>query len=69
MIDVVFGDLFMKKNGVGVLVIPDNPTRREQYLKRREIRLSLMRHYESQFETELTAEDVDMIDNDPQLQG
>lgn len=69
MIDVVFGDLFMKKNGVGVLVIPDNPARREQYLKRREIRLSLMRHYESQYETELTGEEVDMIDNDPQLQG
>jgi len=30
-----------------------NSTNREQYLKRREIRLSIIRHYESQHETEL----------------
>ena len=41
----------------------------EPNLKRREIRLFIMRHYESQHETELTQEEIDMIDNDPQLQG
>ena len=44
-----------------------HPTNREQYLDRREIRLSIIRQYESQHETELTQEEIDMIDNDPQL--
>ena len=66
-LDLVFADLFMVKIGTGLLCIPGNPTSREQYLKRREIRLSLMRHYESQYETEWAGEEVDMIDNDPQL--
>ena len=30
-LDIVFSDLFMERNGVGVLCIPDNPVRREQY--------------------------------------
>jgi|TARA_Y100000780_G_scaffold210891_1_gene209442 hypothetical protein len=66
-LDLVFADLFMVKSGTGLLCIPGNPTNREQYLKRREIRLSIIRHYESQHETELTQEEIDMIDNDPQL--
>ena len=43
--------------------------RLEQYLNRREIRLSIMRHYESQHETELTQTEIDLVDNDPQLKG
>ena len=66
-LDLVFADLFMVKSGTGLLCIPGNPTNREQYLKRREIRLSIIRHYESQHETELTQEEIDMIDNDTQL--
>ena len=57
----------MVKSGTGLLCIPGNPTNRAQYLKRREIRLSIIRQYESQHETELTQEEIDMIDNDPQL--
>ena len=68
-LDLVFSDLFMVKSGTGLLCIPDNPTNREQYLKRREIRLSIMRHYESQHETELTQTEIDLVDNDPQLKG
>ena len=68
-LDLVFADLFMVKSGTGLLCIPGNPTNREQYLNRREIRLSIIRQYESQNETELTQEEIDMIDNDPQLQG
>ena len=68
-LDLVFADLFMVKSGTGLLCIPGNPTNREQYLNRREIRLSIIRHYESQHETELTQEEIDMIDNDPQLKG
>jgi len=40
---------------------------KKQYLNRREIRLSIIRQYESQHKTELTQEEIDMIDNDPQL--
>ena len=68
-LDLVFADLFMVKSGTGLLCIPGNPTNREQYLKRREIRLSIMRHYESQHETELTQTEIDLVDNDPQLKG
>ena len=68
-LDLVFADLFMVKSGTGLLCIPGNPTNREQYLKRREIRLSIIRQYESQNETELIQEEIDMVDNDPQLQG
>jgi len=64
-LDLVFADLFMVKSGTGLLCIPANPTNREQYLNRREIRLSIIRQYESQHETELTQEEIDMIDNDP----
>ena len=66
-LDLVFADLFMVKSGTGLPCIPGNPTNREQYLKRREIRLSIIRQYESQNESELTQEEIDMIDNDPQL--
>ena len=59
----------MVKSGTGLLCIPGNPTNREQYLNRREIRLSIIRQYESQNETELIQEKIDMVDNDPQLQG
>ena len=68
-LDLVFADLFMVKSGTGLLCIPGNPTNREQYLNRREIRVSIIRQYESQNETDLTQEEIDMIDNDPQLQG
>ena len=63
-LDLVFADLFMVKSGTGLLCIPGNPTNREQYLKRREIRI---RQYESQHETELTQEEIDMIDNDREI--
>ena len=33
-----------------------------------EIRRSIMHHYESQNDTELLQEEIDLIDNDPQLQ-
>ena len=56
-IDTVFADAFMKRNGIGVLNIPLDPVRREQFLKRLERR------------RDLTQEEIDMIDNDPQLQG
>ena len=64
-LDVVFADLFMERNGVGVLCIPDNPVRREQYKKRLEIRRSLMQENEKL--VELTQAEIDLVDNDPQL--
>ena len=57
LVDTVLADAFMKRNGIGVLNIPLDPVRREQFLKRLERR------------RELTQEEIDMIDNDPQLQG
>ena len=57
LVDTVFADAFMKRNGIGVLNIPLDPVRREQFLKRLERR------------RDLTQEEIDMIDNDPQLQG
>ena len=57
----------MIKSGAGLLLIPDKPERREQYLKRRGIRLSIMRHYENQ-QSELTQSEINQIANDPQLQ-
>ena len=66
-LDLVFADLFMIKSGAGLLLIPDKPERREQYHKRREIRLSIMRHYENQ-QSELTQSEINQIANDPQLQ-
>ena len=69
-LDLVFSDSYMIKSGAGLLLIPDKPERREQYLKRREIRLSIMHHYENQQSelTQLTQSEVDLIANDPQLQ-
>ena len=57
LVDTVLADAFMKRNGIGVLNIPLDPVRREQFLKRLERR------------RDLTQEEIDMIDNDPQLQG
>ena len=37
-VDTVFADAFMKRNGIGVLNIPLDPVRREQFLKRLELR-------------------------------
>ena len=34
LVDTVYADAFMKRNGIGVLNIPLDPSRREQYLKR-----------------------------------
>jgi len=69
-LDLVFSDSYMIKSGAGLLLIPDKPERREQYQRRREIRLSIMRHYENQQSelTQLTQSEVDLIANDPQLQ-
>ena len=66
-LDLVFSDLFIVKSGMGLLCIPGNPTNREQYFNRREIRLSIIRQYESQNESELTQEEIDMIDNDREI--
>ena len=55
----------MERNGVGVLCIPDNLVRREQYKKRLEIRRSLMQENEKL--VELTQAEIDLVDNDPQL--
>ena len=54
------------RSGIGVLCLPDNPKARDQYLKRREIRRSLVSRYEeTPPEVELTQEEVDLIKNDP----
>jgi len=37
-VDTVFADAFMKRSGIGVLNIPLDPVRREQFLKRLELR-------------------------------
>ena len=37
-VDTGFADAFMKRNGIGVLNIPLDPVRREQFLKRLELR-------------------------------
>ena len=37
-VDTVFADAFMKRNGIGVLNIPLDPVKREQYMKRLELR-------------------------------
>ena len=66
-LDLVFSDSYMIQSGAGLLCIPENPANQEQYQRRREIRRSIMHHYESQNETELTQEEIDLIDNDPQL--
>ena len=66
-LDLVFSDSYMIRSGAGLLCIPENPANQEQYQRRREIRRSIMHHYESQNETELTQEEIDLIDNDPQL--
>ena len=66
-LDLVFSDSYMIRSGAGLLCIPENPANQEQYLNRREIRVSIIRQYESQNETELTQEEIDLIDNDPQL--
>ena len=58
----------MIRSGAGLLCIPENPANQEQYQRRREIRRSIMHHYESQNDTELLQEEIDLIDNDPQLQ-
>ena len=41
LVDTVYADAFMKRNGIGVLNIPLDPSRREQYLKRLEKRREL----------------------------
>jgi len=41
LVDTVFADAFMKRNGIGVLNIPLDPVRREQFLKRLEMRREL----------------------------
>jgi len=41
-VDTVFADAFMKRNGIGVLNIPLDPVRREQFLKRLEKRKGLV---------------------------
>ena len=65
-LDVVFSDLAVIRSGIGVLCLPDNPKARDQYLKRREIRRSLVSRYEeTPPEVELTQEEVDLIKNDP----
>ena len=38
LVDTVFADAFMKRNGIGVLNIPLDPVKREQYMKRLELR-------------------------------
>ena len=67
-LDLVFSDSYMIRSGAGLLCIPENPANQEQYQRRREIRRSIMHHYESQNDTELLQEEIDLIDNDPQLQ-
>ena len=57
LVDTVFADAFMKRNGIGVLNIPLDPVRREQFLKRLERR------------RDLTEEEIGLIATDPQLQG
>ena len=66
-LDLVFSDSYMIRSGAGLLCIPENPANQEQYQRRREIRRSIMHHYESQNDTELLQEEIDLIDNDPQL--
>ena len=41
LVDTVYADAFMKRNGIGVLNIPLDPVRREQYFKRVEKRREL----------------------------
>ena len=38
LVDTVFADASMKRNGIGVLNIPLDPVKREQYMKRLELR-------------------------------
>ena len=42
LVDTVLADAFMKRNGIGVLNIPLDPVRREQFLKRLEKRKGLV---------------------------
>ena len=42
LVDTVYADAFMKRNGIGVLNIPLDPSRREQYLKRLKKRRELL---------------------------
>ena len=42
LVDVVFADLFMKRNGVGLMRIPSDRGEFEQYLKRLEKRKRLV---------------------------
>ena len=66
-LDVVYSDIFMERNGIGVLSIPDNPVRHEQYKIRLNKRRFLMRENEKLIELEDF--EIAMIDSDPQLQG
>jgi hypothetical protein len=43
LVDTIYADAFMKRNGIGVLNIPLDPARREQYLKRLDKRRELTR--------------------------
>ena len=42
LVDVVFADLFMKRNGIGLMRIPSDRAEFEQYLKRLEKRKRLV---------------------------
>jgi hypothetical protein len=42
LVDTVYADAFMERNGIGVLNIPLDSSRREQYLKRLEKRRELL---------------------------
>ena len=66
-LDVVYSDIFMERNGIGILCVPDNPDRHEQYKKRLDKRRALMRENEKLIELEDF--EIAMIDSDPQLQG
>ena len=66
-LDVVYSDIFMERNGIGVLCLSDNPVRHEQYKKRLEKRRTLMSENEKLIELEDF--EIAMIDSDPQLTG
>jgi len=66
-LDVVYSDIFMERNGIGILSIPDNPERYERYQKRLEKRRALMLANEKLIELEDS--EIALIDNDPQLTG
>ena len=66
-LDVVYSDIFMERNGIGILCVPDNPDRYERYQKRLDKRRALMSENEKLIELEDF--EIALIDSDPQLQG